>query len=52
MRKSGRPCKGYTPVADASNEALRATRRLGLGIWKRWSSYRRGSLIKTKMRSA
>ena len=31
------------------NEAVKACRRLGLAIWKRWSGYHRRSLVETKM---
>lgn len=34
----------------ARNEALRSCRRLGRAIWKRWTGYRRRSLIEAKMR--
>lgn len=37
------------PGLDARNEALRATRRLGRAIWKKWSGYHRRSLAETKM---
>ncbi|MDE1716159.1 IS5/IS1182 family transposase, partial [Chromobacterium amazonense] len=30
-------------------EILRATKRLGRAIWKRWSGYHRRSLVETKM---
>jgi hypothetical protein len=50
VRKNGQPCKGHAPGTQASNEALRATRRLGRTIWKRWSGYHRRSLVETKMR--
>ncbi|OHX13889.1 transposase [Chromobacterium sphagni] len=33
----------------ARNEILRATKRLGRAIWKRWSGYHRRSLVETKM---
>jgi hypothetical protein len=31
------------------NEAVKACRRLGRAIWKRWSGYHRRSLVETKM---
>ena len=49
-RKNGQPWKENTPGARARNETLRATRRLGRTIWKRWSHYHRRSLVETKMR--
>jgi len=36
--------------AWARNEILRATKRLGRTIWKKWSGYHRRSLVETKMR--
>jgi len=36
--------------ADARNEILHTTRRLGRAIWKKWSGYHRRSLVETKMR--
>ena len=35
---------------EARNEALRAIKRLGRAIWKKWSGYHRRSLVETKMR--
>lgn len=49
-RKNARPWLETTPGAQARNEILRATRRLGRTIWRRWSGYHRRSLIETKMR--
>jgi len=37
-----------TPGAIARNEALRASKRLGRTIWRRWSGYHRRSRIDTK----
>ena len=50
VRKNGKPWKENTPGASARNETLRATERLGRGIWKKWSGYHRRSLVETKMR--
>jgi hypothetical protein len=49
-RKNARPWLENTLGAQARNEILRATRRLGRTIWRRWSGYHRRSLIETKMR--
>ena len=49
VRRNGQPwAKGGLGV-DARNEALRATKRLGRAIWKKWSGYHRRSLVETKM---
>ncbi|OHX19115.1 IS5 family transposase [Chromobacterium sphagni] len=48
-RKNARPWKGSWPGVLARNEILRATKRLGRAIWKRWSGYHRRSLVETKM---
>lgn len=49
-RKNARPWLENTPGAQARNEILHATRRLGRTIWRRWSGYHRRSLVETKMR--
>ena len=49
-RKNGKPWKEHTAGAQTRNEALRATRRLGRAIWRRWSGYHRRSLVEAKMR--
>ena len=49
-RKNARPWLETTPGAQARNEILRATRRLGRTIWRRWSGYHRRILVETKMR--
>ena len=49
-RKNARPWLENTPGAQARNEILRTTRRLGRMIWRRWSGYHRRSLVETKMR--
>ncbi len=50
LRKNGKPWKENTAGAQARNEALRATKRLGRTIWKKWSGYHRRSLVETQMR--
>ena len=49
-RKNAKPWKTNRTGAAARNEILRATRRLGRTIWKKWSGYHRRSLVETKMR--
>lgn len=49
-RKNARPWLGNTPGAQARNDIVRATRRLGRAIWRRRSGYHRRSLAETKMR--
>lgn len=48
-RKNARPWKGSSLGVLARNEILRATKRLGRAIWKRWSGYHRRSLVETNM---
>ena len=48
-RKNAKPWKEDTAGAVARNEALRASRRLGQAIWRRWSGYHRRSRAETKM---
>ena len=48
-RRNARPWKAHEPAAASRNEALRAVRRLGSHIWKKWSGYHRRSLVETKM---
>ena len=48
-RKNARPWKPDTPGAIARNEALRASKRFGRTIWRRWSGYHRRSRVETKM---
>ena len=50
IRKNGRLWKEDCPAAKARNEILRATRRFGRAIWKRWSCYHIRSRIEAKMR--
>ena len=49
VRRGGQPWKKGAPGADARNETLRAIRRFGRTIWKKWSGYHRRSLVETKM---
>jgi len=49
-RRNAQLWKKYPPGAQARNEILRATQRLGRAIWKKWSGYHRRSLVETKMR--
>ena len=46
-RKNARPWKPGTAGAIARNEALRASRRFGRTIWRRWSGYHRRSRVET-----
>ena len=48
-RKNAKPWKPDTAGAVARNEALRASRRFGRTIWRRWSGYHRRSRAETKM---
>jgi hypothetical protein len=49
VRRNGQPWKKEGPAVEARNEILRATKRLGRTIWKKWSGYHRRSLVETKM---
>ena len=49
-RKNARLWLENTTGAQARNDTVRATRRLGRTIWRRWSGYHRRSLVETKMR--
>jgi hypothetical protein len=48
-RKNAKPWKPDTAGAIAHIEALRASRRFGRTIWRRWSGYHRKSRAETKM---
>ena len=48
-RKNAKPWADEKAGAQARNEILRATRRLGRSIWKKWSGDHRRSLVETKM---
>lgn len=47
-RRNAKPWKSDTPVSIARNEALRASKRFGRAIWRRWSGYHRRSRVETK----
>lgn len=49
VRRNGQPWIKDGPGVDTRNETLRAMKRLGRKIWKKWSGYHRRSLIETKM---
>ena len=49
-RRNGRPWTEATPGAQARNDILRATKRLGRSIWRTWSGYHRRSRVEAKMR--
>ncbi len=51
IRKNGRLWKEDCPAALARNDILRATRRLGRTIWKRWSGSHVRSKIEARMRN-
>ena len=48
-RRNTKPSKKDSPGAGARNEALRAIKRLGRTIWRKWSGYHRRSRVETKM---
>lgn len=49
VRRNGKPWTKDGPGVAARNETLRAMKRLGRAIWKKWSGYHRRSLVETKM---
>lgn len=49
VRRNGRTWTKPGPGVDARNQTLRAIKRLGRTIWKKWSGYHRRSLAETKM---
>ena len=49
VRRNGKAWTRDGPGVDARNETLRAMKRLGRAIWKKWSGYHRRSLVETKM---
>jgi hypothetical protein len=49
VRRNGQPWKEDGSGTEARNETLRAIKRLGRTIWKKWSGYHRRSLVETKM---
>lgn len=48
-RRNAKPWVKDSPGAEGRNEALRAIKRLGRTIWRRWSGYHRRSRVETKM---
>ena len=48
-RRNAKPWEKDSPGVEARNEALRAIKRLGRTIWRRWSGYHRRSRAETKM---
>ena len=48
-RRNAKPWKKDSPGAAGRNEALRAIKRLGGTIWRKWSGYHRRSRAETKM---
>ena len=48
-RKNAKPWKPDTPGAIARNEALRASKRFGRTIWRRWSGHHRRCRVETRM---
>ena len=48
-RRNAKPWKPDTPGAIDRNEALRASKRFGRTVWRRWSGCHRRSLVETKM---
>lgn len=48
-RKNAQVWKDTSPGAQVRNQAVRACKRLGSRIWKKWSGYHRRSLVETKM---
>ena len=48
-RRNARPWKKDSPGAGARNEALRAMKRFGRALWRKWSGYHRRSHVETKM---
>jgi hypothetical protein len=48
-RKNAAHWKKSSPCSAYRNEAIRACKRLGRGIWKKWSGYHWRSLVETKM---
>ncbi|MBU2959638.1 IS5 family transposase [Citreicella sp. C3M06] len=49
IRRNGRAWKEDCPAALVRNEILRATRRLGRALWKRWADYHVRSRIEAQM---
>ena len=49
IRRNGRAWKEDCPAAAARNEILRATRRLGRALWKKWTGYHVRSRVEALM---
>ncbi|KAF0675242.1 IS5 family transposase [Profundibacterium mesophilum] len=49
IRRNGRAWKEDCPAAAARNEILRATRRLGRTLWKKWTGYHVRSRVEARM---
>jgi hypothetical protein len=49
IRRNGRAWKEDCPAATARNEILRATRRLGRTLWKKWTGYHVRSRVEALM---
>lgn len=49
IRRNGRAWKEDCPAAAARNEILRATRRLGRTLWKKWTGYHVRSRVEALM---
>lgn len=49
VRRNGRTWTKDGPGVVARNETLRAMKRLGRVIWKKWSGYHRRSVVEIKM---
>ena len=50
--KNTKPWKPDTAGAITRNAALRASKRFGRALWRRWSGYHRRSRVETKMHCA
>jgi hypothetical protein len=48
-RKNAKHRKKSSPGSAQRNEAIRACKRSGQAIWKKWSCYHRHSLVETRM---
>ncbi len=49
IRRNGRDWKEDCPASAARNEILRATRRLGRTLWKKWTGYHVRSRVEAQM---
>ena len=48
-RRNAKPRTKDSPGAPARNEALRAVKRFGRTIWRRWSGHHRRSRVEARM---